>query len=272
MKLAIASDLHLEFGAIELENQQSADVLILAGDICQAVDAMSQNKYGEVVRTFFQQVNDRFPRVIYVMGNHEHYQGDYARSRKRLQAMLDDLDCNNVHLLEKDTVHIGDFTFVGGTLWTDFNRQENLCMWNASHSMNDYRVCKNSNRGISGGGYASRLQPEDTLADHLAMLDYVSRVTQEQADKKIVLVVHHAPSSVSVAECYRGDLLMNGNFYTDLSDFVLDRPQIQLICHGHMHNASDYMIGTTRVVCNPRGYIGYEQQAREFDLKYVELH
>lgn len=271
MKLAIASDIHLEFGAIELENTQSADVLILAGDICQAVDVTHDTTMGRRCQTFFEQVSNRFSRVIYIMGNHEHYQGDYARSRERLQLMLDDHGCHNVHLLDKDTVTIEDVTFVGGTLWTDFNREDSLCMWHARQAMNDYRVCKNSASGISGGGYASRLQPEDTLADHRAMLEYVRVVTEGKRDKKFVLVIHHAPSSASVAECYRGDLLMNGNFYTELSDFVLDHPQIRLICHGHMHNVSDYMIGSTRVVCNPRGYVGHETRADQFQLKYMDL-
>jgi len=271
MKVALASDIHLEFGAIELENTQSADVLILAGDICQAVDAPNDTTVGRVVQTFFKQVSDRFPRVIYIQGNHEHYQGDYARSRERLQRMLDQLACDNVHLLEKDTVTIEDVTFVGGTLWTDFNREDSLTMWHASKSMNDYQVCRNSGRGISGGGYASRLQPEDTLAEHKAMLEYIRQVTEGQSDKQFVVVAHHAPSSASVAECYKGDLLMNGNFYTDLSEFILDRPQIRLWVHGHMHNRSDYMIGDTRVVCNPRGYVGYESCADKFQLQYLEV-
>jgi Icc-related predicted phosphoesterase len=271
MRVALASDIHLEFGEIELENTESADVLILAGDICQAVDAPNDTTVGRVVQTFFKQVSDRFPRVIYIQGNHEHYQGDFARSRERLQRMLDKLACDNVHLLEKDTVIIGDVTFVGGTLWTDFNREDSLCMWHASKSMNDYQVCRNSGRGISGGGYASRLQPEDTLADHRAMLDYIRIITEGKTDQKFVVAVHHAPSSASVADCYKGDLLMNGNFYTDLSEFVLDRPQIKLWVHGHMHNVSDYLIGTTRVVCNPRGYVGHERRAELFELKYLEV-
>lgn len=271
MKVALASDIHLEFGAIELENTESADVLILAGDICQAVDVNNDTIMGRRCQTFFEQVSARFPRVIYVMGNHEHYQGDYARSRTRLQLMLDSHGCHNVHLLEKDTVIIDDITFIGGTLWTDFNREDSLCMWNASQSMNDYRVCRNSNRGISGGGYASRLQPEDALADHRAMLDYIRIVTEGQLDRKFVVVGHHAPSSQSVAACYKEDLLMNGNFYTDLSEFILDRPQIRLWVHGHMHNRSDYQIGSTRVVCNPRGYVGYESWADKFQLQYLEV-
>jgi Icc-related predicted phosphoesterase len=272
VKIALASDIHLEFGPIELANDQGADVLILAGDICQAVDAPNDTLVGRVVQTFFRQVSDRFPQVVYIMGNHEHYQGDFARSRERLQRMLDQQACDNVHLLEKDVVTIQDVTFVGGTLWTDFNREDSLCMWHAGQSMNDYRVCRNSGRGISGGGYASRLQPEDTLAEHRAMLEYIRQVTEGQTDRRFVAVVHHAPSSLSVAECYKGDLLMNGNFYTDLAEFILDRPQIRLWTHGHMHNNSDYQIGTTRVVCNPRGYIGHESCADQFELKYIEVN
>jgi hypothetical protein len=271
MKIALASDIHLEFGPITLNNDEGADVLILAGDICQAVDVNNDTTMGRRCQTFFEQVSNRFPRVIYIMGNHEHYQGDFARSRERLQRMLDHHGCHNVHLLEKDTVIIEDVTFVGGTLWTDFNRQDSLTMWHAGQNMNDYRVSKNSSRGISGGGYASRLQPEDVLADHQAMLDYIRLVTEEKTDQRFVVVGHHAPSSLSVAECYKGDLLMNGNFYTDLSEFIIDRPQIKLWVHGHMHNKSSYCIGTTRVECNPRGYIGYESQADRFELKYLEV-
>ena len=38
MKIAIASDLHLEFGDIDLPNLHGADVLILSGDIMGAFD------------------------------------------------------------------------------------------------------------------------------------------------------------------------------------------------------------------------------------------
>jgi predicted phosphodiesterase len=36
MKIALASDIHLEFGPITLNNDENADVLVLAGDICVA--------------------------------------------------------------------------------------------------------------------------------------------------------------------------------------------------------------------------------------------
>ena len=36
MKIAVASDIHLEFGDLILKNEENADVLILSGDICTA--------------------------------------------------------------------------------------------------------------------------------------------------------------------------------------------------------------------------------------------
>jgi predicted phosphodiesterase len=36
MKIALASDLHIEFHDLEITNDQHADVLILSGDICVA--------------------------------------------------------------------------------------------------------------------------------------------------------------------------------------------------------------------------------------------
>jgi hypothetical protein len=35
-----------------------------------------------------------------------------------------------------------------------------------------------------------------------------------------------------------------------------------------MHNQSDYMVGDTRVLTNPRGYAGYETIANTFDPNF----
>ena len=64
---------------------------------------------------------------------------------------------------------------------------------------------------------------------------------------------------------------MNGGYHSDLSEFILDRPGIKLWTHGHTHELFDYMIGSTRIVCNPRGYDGHEDIADNFKLKVVEV-
>ena len=45
MKIAVCSDLHLEFGPISLENKDNADVLILSGDIIVVNDLQEKDSY-----------------------------------------------------------------------------------------------------------------------------------------------------------------------------------------------------------------------------------
>jgi len=88
-------------------------------------------------------------------------------------------------------------------------------------------------------------------------------------DEKFVVVGHHAPTTLSTHERYVGQDLMNGGYRSDLSEFIMDRPQIKLWTHGHTHDPFDYMVGETRVVCNPRGYAGHDPQADVFQLKFL---
>ena len=291
MKIALASDIHLEFGDILLKNEENADVLILSGDICTANQFKKKPKERMVVKDFFKRCSFQFPHVVYIMGNHEHYNFDTVDTYNRLKAELADLP--NIHVLEKETWEHNDMTFVAGTLWTDMNKGDPLTLWHCNKGMSDFQVIKNSNRMVQHKRNVyhesernedgtlvvktvdhyqspSKWSPEDSVEDHKKMMDYI-KIATENKTKQYVVVTHHAPSSISIAECYRHDTLMNGAFASDLSEFILNRPQIKLWTHGHMHNVSDYMIGDTRVVCNPRGYIGHEQRAKEFKLRYLEI-
>jgi len=299
MKIALASDVHLEFGHLELNNVDNADVLVLSGDICVA------SKFGPNYDRFFQDASRLFKNVVYIMGNHEHYDGDFAKSESILRAALERY--SNVHLLEKEIVKIDDVTFIGGTLWTDMNKEDPLTMWHVSRRMNDFRIVRNSNRmvartvplyelnpdytedGKNGGKYATKeggglievgqkkkqepstFCPEDAVPEHKAMVDYIRTVIEGKFDEKFVVVGHHAPSKQSTHPRYQHDTLMNGAYSSSLDEFILDHPQIKLWTHGHTHEDFDYMIGTTRVFCNPRGYINYESKADKWTLKSVEV-
>ena len=290
LKLALGSDIHLEFGSITLRNEQSADVLILAGDVCVAAHLEGRPAHSahraQEYRRFFDEVCQEFPHVVYVMGNHEHYSGDVAHSESILRQHLPH---GNLHILEKNTWSHRGHTFVGGTLWTDMNRGDPVTLMQVRNSMSDFRVILNSDRMVSrrvvvhdddqeGARVPVRYRwraesatwsPADSAADHAQMLAYIETVTQ--APGSYIVVGHHAPSSASVAQMYRSETLLNGAFRSELDQFIQDRPQIRVWCHGHMHNASDYMIGETRVVCNPRGYAGHERIADNFELTYLEI-
>jgi len=95
MKIALASDIHLEFGPLSFKND-GANVLILSGDIIVANDLTERDAYnikGATDRSnkfhaFFEECCSNFPHVIYVMGNHEHYHGDFKLTLKRLRDNL----------------------------------------------------------------------------------------------------------------------------------------------------------------------------------------
>lgn len=255
MKIAIASDLHLEFGDITLDNTQSADVLILSGDICVA------HQIQDFV-PFFERCSQSFPHVIYVMGNHEHYHSDFGKTLDHLRSGLTHL--TNMHVLEKSHVVINDVCFMGMTLWTDMNRGDPITLFRIRFMMSDFHVIKN-------GSSKHRFMPQDARDDHESALGYIQQTVAGNPNARYVVVGHHAPSSQSTHERYRDQYFMNGGFVSNLEQFILDRPQICLWTHGHTHHEFDYEIGSCRVVCNPRGYVGHEQQAQDFELKFIEI-
>ena len=283
MKIAICSDLHLEFGTISLENTENADVLILSGDICVENDLLERDTYeirfddkSSRIHTFFQECCARFSSVVYIVGNHEHYHGDYAVTIANLRSRLSYL--SNLYLLDKQVMKVDDVTFVGGTLWTDMNKEDPNTLYAIKGYMNDYRIIKNSNSPVTfkdaEGKFhtrAGKFSPEDSVEDHKAMLKFISEVVDNNTQDKFVVVGHHSPSKISTKPQYENDVMVNGAYSSDLSEFILDRPQIKLWTHGHTHHEFDYMIGGTRIVCNPRGYINYEVQADDFKLKFVEV-
>lgn len=281
MKIAVASDIHLEFGDCFFEDSSAADVLILGGDICVAADIgrpdhtnFMEGARSDRIRDFFRRCARQFPHVIYIMGNHEHYHGDFSRSQAILEDMITSEGLQNVYLLEKATKIIDGWTFIGGTLWTDFNGSNPVSMLMAKEMMNDFRGVKHTSKGQRGGDW--RFLPQDALEDHQQMTDYLRRVIDDrraQGDRsqRVIVVGHHAPSEMSVHDKYKHDRDLNGAFRTQLDDFILDRPEIALWTHGHTHEDFDYTIGNTRIVCNPRGYVGHESRTETWQLKYVEL-
>ena len=282
MKIALTSDVHLEFGPMEIKNEENADVLILSGDIYVANDRFRMNLRNNIIKLeddvvykFFDEVSSQFKKTIYVMGNHEHYQGDFAKSEELIRNELNRY--SNIFLLEKESMEIDDVLFFGATFWTDMDNGNPIAMMEIREVMNDYNTIKNSNNLVSfrdqEGKFQERigkLVPEDTLVDHKEALKKLKEVLANNKNKDIVVVGHHAPSKLSTHPHHK-DSLTNAAYSTDLSDIMLDNPNIKLWTHGHTHDDYDYTIGSTRVVCNPRGYIGYQERAFDHRLKYIDL-
>ena len=271
MKIALCSDLHLEFADIILKNDEDADVLILSGDICTTVDLpYADSSRGQRFRDFFKRCAFQFPHTIYVMGNHEHYNGDFQKSAQLIRNEVAQYD--NFYFLDKESIGLNDVVFIGGTLWTDMNKEDPITLWDISRMMNDFRIVKNSSRMVGSSDNPSRFLPEDAVEDHKAMMQFIDVTLKDVAPwKNVVVVGHHSPSKLSTKPQYQDDVIMNGGYSSDLTEFIINRPSIKLWTHGHTHHDFDYMVGKTRIVCNPRGYLGHEESADTFKLKYIEV-
>jgi len=246
MKIYVLSDLHNEFETFN-PPETAADVVVLAGDI-DIKDkglAWAQEKFADT-------------KVIWVLGNHEYYKKSYPRHLHKLKEMAEG---TNVTILENDVVEIGDTIFLGCTLWTDFRLfgDPRISGIEATNSMSDYKK-------IRFGPSFRRLKSLDTVRIHNESIYWLKREVEKHRDRKLVIVTHHAPSRLSLPEEYSQDIL-SAAYASALDDFVASSGA-DLWIHGHVHTQRDYMIGKTRVVCNPRGYIPVEPNI-DFVSEYI---
>ena len=272
MKINLVSDMHINFQDIELPG---GDVLVMAGDIVEAghlrkADNASQNVFiADRYRRFFKEEMPKYRHVVYIAGNHEHYNNSYDDTHDRIRRELPD----NVHFLEGEAVKIDDVWFFGGTFWTDMNKGDPITIHTLKNGMMDFK-CIKFGHGVRmdtmyGDSYwTNSFTPAYAKSIFHETVEKLKKFAEEHVDEKIVVVSHHAPTELSIDPFYKDEYHMNGGYHSRLSDFILDHPNIKVWCHGHMHNFTDYMIGDTRVIANPRGYKGYEAIAETFDPNF----
>lgn len=264
MRIAIFDDLHLEgggYGGTFVGNDKSlpnegfptADVCVLAGDICKAAllsvhrtdaDARAHRKN---MTAFFTQVSEKYNTVLYVMGNHEHYAGVFENSAIILRVFLKQWP--NIILLDNETIEVMGVTFFGATMWTDCNKSNAITCQALRGYMNDFF---GSIMHAEGGKFS----PEFSAMEHEKTLKALNDAVVNCTTEKMVVITHHCPSHESLDERFADQIEGNYGYFSDLDLFIMDNPKIKVWFHGHVHSAKDYYIGDTRVVCNPRGYAG----------------
>jgi Icc-related predicted phosphoesterase len=236
-RVRLYSDIHLEFGDFRIPElpEDSETILVLAGDI------------GDYVSTYVlvEDCCDRFRDVVYVLGNHEYYGSEYYQ----VQAAWRNVErvIKNFHYLENQTVELGDLRFIGSTMWTDMNNSNPFTLWHVRQRMSDHRLIKIGDRN---------LVPEDIVNIHKESLDFIEKQLQNPFNGSTIVVTHHSPSRTLVAERFKGQEL-NYAFHADC-DRLMYEYEPDFWFYGHTHDAMDTMIGNTRVMSNPRGYVKYE--------------
>jgi predicted phosphohydrolase len=258
MKISLVSDLHLDVsGYLDLPG---GDVLILAGDICEAKALRQEFHQTKLLeRTpgtfpcydFFHYVVPKYKKVFMIMGNHEHYHGKFWKTKTELESMLP----SNVTLLENQCEVYEGVLFVGATLWTDMNKGDPLTLASMASYMNDYKVITFNYPQYNA---YHKMRPMDTVKMHIESKRYIEQKVQEHSELPVVVITHMGPTHMSINEKYKHDSVSNGAYVSDLSNLILDNENIKFWVHGHVHDPVDYSVGWCRVLCNPRGYIPWE--------------
>jgi Icc-related predicted phosphoesterase len=253
MRVHVFSDLHLEFGPLKLPEAVTsgalAELVLLAGDI-----DVKQRGIGWAADTFKQP-------VCLIGGNHEAYRNSLSVSIAASRAAAEDASRDRAHpvrFLERDAsvMKAADGTpvrVIGATLWTDFrifgDERRSHAMSSAEEYMTDFFLIRVRDDAL---GETRKLTATDTAQINEISRRFLERSLAGPFDGVTIVMTHHAPSMRSVPEDRRTDPITAA--YASNAEALIEQFQPALWVHGHLHSSSDYRIGRTRVICNPRGY------------------
>lgn len=259
-KFLFWSDLHCEFAPFDIPTpgqdgaptREEVDGVLIAGDIAV------KGAHVDWLTLIWEKW--QCP-VLAVAGNHEPYgakrfQKHLAEERERiaeLRAAGVDID-----VMRCATRVIGDTRIIGATLWTDMKLYPELAPYASvwiRERMNDYRAVKwhDEARGIY-----RKLIPEDTIAMHLAELDYIIGQLATPFEGRTVVLTHHAPvmqvlhprrlqKRETISAAYASDLWPR-----------LGHHKIDAWISGHTHDGVEVSLegaqGPTAFLSNQRGY------------------
>lgn len=255
MKIRVLSDLHLECDEPLAIPYAEADLVVLAGDI---------HNHAEGLRWAAENFDADTP-VIYVPGNHEYYDAEFGAMEAAMQDAARSVD--NVHYLNNTSLvdRRGAWRVLGTTLWTDFA----LFGSGADEIEAAKAACTKVMLDYKGliqlawpepDGEPREFAPDDSLALHEQARAWLEAELAKPFAGQTIVVTHHAPMRESLAPRYAEDLVSAG-FVNHLPTLV--RAPASLWIHGHTHTSFDYVVGGTRVVCNPRGYFSRRTQQWE---------
>ena len=269
MKIAYASDLHIEFYKDETvpvfyENEEGhpitgpyigalkaekPDVFVLAGDVWNT----------RYIGTYIGAVSEYLEiPVLYVPGNHEFYGWDYHRA---LSVMKKDASkFSNAHVMTRgDIIDIedggGKVRFIGGILWTDLGGDDEH--WMYGDALMDFQLIS----------YESHLfRTVDMVNEHIMDRDNIEFALSLPAERKVV-ITHHGPSQ----KCNK--MFVNSNisdcFLCDMEHLMTDEA-LKVWIYGHTHDPCDVEIHGTKVISSQRGYPGELEHEKHW-WKIIEV-
>lgn len=249
VRLWVLSDLHLDVCPLDLAPPEH-DVAVIAGDVgerlCDSVLPWLRGLRGP---------------VVYVPGNHDFWRCTYQREVAEARELA---AAAGIHLLiEGEVAVVAGVRFVGATLWTDWDlRPEERARATSDGAaraggMRDVRRIK----WRRGPGDYSAFLPRVSGSLHREQRCRIEAALAEPYAGPTVVVTHHAPHERSLRSG-GWQTPLDAAYASDLSA-VLEGPTAPALwIHGHIHEPRDYVVGGTRIVANPRGYVTERPERR----------
>ncbi len=259
-KIRVFSDIHLDFDVLqqgknfnfsqlwfpEILEDDKESLLILAGDLWHAKKPFHYHNHSWV-----KELSTRFKYVVIVLGNHDFWGGNLQLEYDRWYTMLFEQNIENVFLLQNQVLLFGDLKIIGGTLWTDYGKNNDCMIFAEQGAMKDYQYIKN-------GQFFSHLKAKHILAEHLKTRKFIEEhAIKDYPEQKVWVISHHPPSKLSLPL----DMMEEGReldsylYHSDL-EYLFNDPKynIDVWVHGHSHEYQHYFINDKKVIANPRGY------------------
>ena len=246
MKFQIASDIHLEVLELDESFHASDDetfrfilepacpILVLAGDIT--------SPHAKCTIPFLNWCSRNFEHTFWIMGNHEYYSKIVMKKDDILEKYRE-LCPVNVHILDNQSFGLEDVLFVGSTLWSNIPEEDEH---EIQHRINDYRMIYNAE--------GRRICPAETRAQFHTNLRFLEETIEQNQDKKIVIITHHAPLNKNTSYAHYEGEPTNGAYASHID--LKNDSNVRYWIYGHTHHNARIKKGKYTVMSNQFGYFG----------------
>jgi UDP-2,3-diacylglucosamine pyrophosphatase LpxH len=247
VSVQIVSDLHIE--SIDNDDVNPLDfitpeapILILAGDI----GSFYRQKQ---LKNFLEKISNYFHIVLYIIGNHEYYYTpeyqhiNFFNLKQRLFSIAKTI--KNLHVLDRDSVLIGDVCIAGCTLWTNLD----IKLPKFIVKIPDFST-------------------EKYINNYFTDLEFITKISNYCKTKnyKLIVVTHHPPTYKVLENSNKNKKYIS--LYSNNLDKLLDKTLINTWICGHIHKNFDITSSMgTRIVSNQKGKC--KDKINDFSKKFI---
>ena len=227
-------------------DEDSESVLILAGDIWHAKKPFIFANY-----SWYKKMSERFKYVFVVLGNHDFWGGSFPNEYTNFERYKKQFVIDNLYLLQYSTILLGDYKFIGSTLWTSLGSRSVDVIEQFNKCNNDLKYMRwQDPRYPSVYKHISAKQFIEAFNKSKSYI--FENATRDYAEQSIVVVTHHPPSTILVTD----PEMTNIDFEIDTNnlDELIKASQIDIWMHGHNHQSGKKLIGNTQIIANTVGY------------------